>query len=330
MAPTAAPPAPVPTKKPSDRQLHVEAFARTLSDLRQAAGCPSFRQMATVSGCISHATLHEATRGKRLPTWETTEQFLLALGLDPRQWRAEWCRADRLVNRSTAPAVDEVAPMPPAPVAPVEEPEEPVREPAPSRRGWWLPAVAAAGVLTLVFGAAFLAARWGAGPRTAAIPAAGSAATPAAGAAATSAAMPAASTSAMWCAGPGERIEHTWTSSVVSGGGMSFRDGRLSECSVVRPNSAPVKGFTLRNTGRVAWRGWRLHLMNSSGPCRIDGAEFRLPTVAPGQPFLVSIGFSTTDGTGLCHAEWEVRDGAGHPVFPGASRIPLTVMVATG
>lgn len=74
----------------------IEQFAELLTDVRQAAGRPSYREMADRSGCISHTTLHEAAAGRRLPTWETTEQFLLACRQDPSEWKAEWERADRL------------------------------------------------------------------------------------------------------------------------------------------------------------------------------------------------------------------------------------------
>lgn len=81
---------------PSPRRDVIEAFAQQLLDVRQSAGQPSYREMASRSGCISHTTLHEAAAGRRLPTWETTEQFLLTCGADPAAWRQEWQRAQRL------------------------------------------------------------------------------------------------------------------------------------------------------------------------------------------------------------------------------------------
>lgn len=81
---------------PSPRRDVIEAFAKQLLDVRQSAGQPSYRQMASRSGCISHTTLHEAAAGRRLPTWETAEQFLLTCGADPAAWRHEWQRAQRL------------------------------------------------------------------------------------------------------------------------------------------------------------------------------------------------------------------------------------------
>lgn len=302
-----------------DRRGHVETFAGTLSDLRQAAGCPSFRQMAVTSGCISHATLHEATRGKRLPTWETTEQFLLALGADPVQWRSEWERADRLVNRTPRTEVREMSvPEPPeAPVlAPLCEREETAGDeevPVTARRRPVVPVVVAVALVLLVTAAVVLAGRWGSAPRTAALPPA----------------TAAASSSAISCAGPGERIDHTWSSPVLSGGGMQYVDGALRECSVVRPESRLVKAFSLKNTGTTPWRGWRLHRVALSGPCTTQ-ADSALPALAPGRSWTLSSAFRTTAGTGLCRAEWEIRTADGRQVFPGSSRIPLTVMVATG
>lgn len=82
----------------------VKLFAKVLADVRQAAGQPSFRQMAQRSGCISHTTLHEAVAGRRLPTWETTEQFLRSCGQHPPAWREQWERAEQLQWMAPSPA----------------------------------------------------------------------------------------------------------------------------------------------------------------------------------------------------------------------------------
>ncbi len=65
-------------------------FAEDLRRLRENAGNPSFRRMASTSGSISHTTLHEAASGTRFPSWETTREFVRACAADEQEWRARW------------------------------------------------------------------------------------------------------------------------------------------------------------------------------------------------------------------------------------------------
>lgn len=85
----------------------IDDFAATLRDLRNSVGNPPFREMSGRSGAISHTTLHEATKGNRLPSWETTVEFVKACGADPAAYREPWERANRTVR-----SVPEVAPSP--------------------------------------------------------------------------------------------------------------------------------------------------------------------------------------------------------------------------
>lgn len=93
----------------------VADFAQALSDARQAAGNPSFREMAGRSGCISHTTLHDAMRGSRLPSWETTVEFVKACGFDPLPWRPRWEAAAAIVHPSATRPTDATPPaIPPS------------------------------------------------------------------------------------------------------------------------------------------------------------------------------------------------------------------------
>ncbi|SEP54114.1 NBR1-Ig-like domain-containing protein [Amycolatopsis saalfeldensis] len=76
-----------PTSGPPGK---AEALATELAALRASAGDPSFRKMAERSGCISHTTLHEAVKGIRFPSWETTREFVKACGADEVPWRQRW------------------------------------------------------------------------------------------------------------------------------------------------------------------------------------------------------------------------------------------------
>jgi hypothetical protein len=73
-----------------DRQRRFVAFAEELHRLRVSVGSPSFRKMASLSGCISHTTLAEAEKGLRFPSWETTREFVKACRGDEVDWRGRW------------------------------------------------------------------------------------------------------------------------------------------------------------------------------------------------------------------------------------------------
>ncbi|NHI18074.1 hypothetical protein H9L10_04195 [Phycicoccus endophyticus] len=87
----------------STRARAVEGFAGVLADLREDAGRPSFRVLAGRSGAISHTTLHEASQGRRLPSWETTVEYVRACGADPAGYRGRWEAARREVLACSRP-----------------------------------------------------------------------------------------------------------------------------------------------------------------------------------------------------------------------------------
>ncbi|MEV4292704.1 NBR1-Ig-like domain-containing protein [Nonomuraea bangladeshensis] len=90
----------------------IESFAATLRELRNAVGNPPYREMSGRSGAISHTTLHEATKGNRLPSWETTVEFVKACDADPADYRERWEQANLVVRSASA---GESAPRPDAP-----------------------------------------------------------------------------------------------------------------------------------------------------------------------------------------------------------------------
>ncbi|WP_406640920.1 NBR1-Ig-like domain-containing protein [Amycolatopsis sp. WGS_07] len=73
-----------------DGQSPTEVLSAELATLRARAGNPSFRKMASHSGQISHTTLHEAVRGTRFPSWDTTREFVRACDADEQEWRRRW------------------------------------------------------------------------------------------------------------------------------------------------------------------------------------------------------------------------------------------------
>jgi hypothetical protein len=89
-----------------------EIFAAELRQLRERAGNPTYLKMHRACGKIrSKTALSEAAGGDHLPTWETVEAYVTALGANPADWLRQWedaqdqerCRRDR----GPAPAVAE-------------------------------------------------------------------------------------------------------------------------------------------------------------------------------------------------------------------------------
>jgi hypothetical protein len=68
-----------------------EVFAAELRLLREQAGNPTYLKMHRASGKVrSKTALSEAAGGDHLPTWETVEAYVSALGGDPASWRRRW------------------------------------------------------------------------------------------------------------------------------------------------------------------------------------------------------------------------------------------------
>ncbi|MGH3939075.1 MAG: NBR1-Ig-like domain-containing protein [Pseudonocardiaceae bacterium] len=92
-----------------ERQGTIRAFAGELHQLRASVGMPSFRKMASFSGCVSHTTLAEAEKGLRLPSWETTREFVKACQGDEADWHGRW----KAVKGATTPEEPVLVLLPP-------------------------------------------------------------------------------------------------------------------------------------------------------------------------------------------------------------------------
>lgn len=124
----------------------IEDFAEVLRELRNSVGNPSFREMSGRSGAISHTTLHEATKGNRLPSWGTTAEFIKACGKDPEAFRERWEQANQAVRIATSggqpspavhmesPLVSDASAAASTPPAPPGEPAAMPPPPVPSQR----------------------------------------------------------------------------------------------------------------------------------------------------------------------------------------------------
>lgn len=341
-----------PARPQTDRRVVVESFAQTLSDIRQQAGQPSFRQMSQTSGCISHATLHEATRGKRLPTWETTEQFLIACGVDPRAWRDEWCRADRLVNRRAGQASSTASETPTSHALPVtaaaksknaswqagdETDRADERETAPMRMStrskhvaqrWGSPSSVAgtllAAVLLVVGG--FVAADW-----TRSAPAS-NATSPSAAPTTTPSPTPTttpATIGSVKCPREGSPEVRYWSAAHRDDFALEYRaSAKRPLCSTVPAGKKVEVGFSLTNRGTTAVSGLQLHMVRATGTC-FDGEprDTKLAVLRPNKSYMMSFEFAPI-GPGECSAEFEVRDREGKRVFAEGETVPFAIVIA--
>lgn len=106
----------------------IERFAYDLRQLREAAGKPTYRSMAHRAGCAP-STLSEAAKGLRLPTLQTTLDYVRACGVrDTTEWERRWHETHRRLN-----AEPPAAPPPP----PEAKPERPAHA-----KNLWLAALA--------------------------------------------------------------------------------------------------------------------------------------------------------------------------------------------
>lgn len=89
----------------------VAEFAERLRQLRQQAGSPSFRELASRTH-YSSSTLADATAGKRLPTEAVVKAFVSECGGDTDEWLARLRQAAETVRTSEGTAVRTAVPAP--------------------------------------------------------------------------------------------------------------------------------------------------------------------------------------------------------------------------
>ncbi|QUQ69107.1 NBR1-Ig-like domain-containing protein [Kutzneria sp. CA-103260] len=94
-------------------------FARDLLELKELAGNPSYDRMrAELGAAASKSTLSAATRGRSLPSWETTWEFVRSLAGSSedvrREWRFRWETANAELANPDAVVVELVDPGPEA------------------------------------------------------------------------------------------------------------------------------------------------------------------------------------------------------------------------
>ncbi|WP_204284805.1 NBR1-Ig-like domain-containing protein [Microbispora amethystogenes] len=276
--------------------------------------------MSGRSGAISHTTLHEATKGNRLPSWETTVEFVKACGADPAAYRERWERAN-LAVRSAGAGLEafatDVASQPPRPAGEIAGDVRPVPS-APGGRGRFRPvhpaafAVAAVGVATAVLVA--VAVNRGSGTDGPGLDPSESPSTT--------------SLSAADC--PVVPTSPPWSPPAHEGDSAKFiGDITLTDCTRVGPRQTVTKVWRLKNTGTVPWKGYSLHRLDL--PQRPDQCQ-TVPDVPikdtrPGEMVDIRTNITTPSKPGLCYVRFKMMEGSGRVAFPGGRPLNFQVIV---
>ncbi|WP_052589435.1 NBR1-Ig-like domain-containing protein [Luteipulveratus mongoliensis] len=307
----------------SDRSVAIDAFVERLVRIREEAGRPSFRTMAARSGAISHATLHDAVQGTRLPSWETTVEFARACGVDPQDLRSDWEQAEAVIRpvEESQPVADAEAGTPPAPLEvaspPISEPL-PVVSPEPKRSASWTALLVGAGAAAAVTLAAVIAIP--ALNNDSARPSASGTPTITGEAAAAYIIAPASvptTTVAKGC--PGNARPPRQHTARVSGDQSKFvKDVTVPDCSTQPRGQSVVKTWQFKNTGTVEWKNRFLHRINvfeGSPGCRAP-ERVAIPDTMPRATVNVSVTIATPNSPATCFARWMQTDREGNFSFP--------------
>ncbi|MGQ0574603.1 MAG: NBR1-Ig-like domain-containing protein [Pseudonocardia sp.] len=277
----------------------VAAFAHALVTLKLAAGDPSYERMRTELGAIaSRSALSAAARGRDLPSWETTWEFVRCLappGADLDALRADWrARRDRaaaaaasvpaavgpVVAASTGPAG---AGAGPASAGPAGAGAGPAVGAGPPRRLRERRLV----LLGLLVGATVGGLLW------LLVAAAEPDPPPLAGDVAAFA------------------------------GDVTYPDG-----TAVEVGSRFVKTWELRNVGTVRWTGRLLQrLPGAAGAGCATPERVPVPDTAPGATVRVSVPVQAPPVAGACVVHWKMVDEQGRAWFPLARPVFFDVRV---
>jgi len=310
----------------------IEDFAVTLRELRTSVGNPSFREMSGRSGAISHTTLHEATKGNRLPSWETTVEFLKVCGADPAAYRERWERANLAVRSGSA---GELSIRPDTSVdhlpGGVAEPltvhlangwstGEIVGEvPAPGGQGrsrWIRPAAFAAAVVTVGSVAVIVATiNRGATPDVQPGPALSG-------------------TSAMAALSPADCPVRSTSPPLAAplhkGDAVTFiEDVTLPDCSRVGTGKTVTKTWRLKNSGTVPWKGYslrRLDVTQQADQCQTI-SHVPIKDTQPGELVDIQTVVTTPSKPGLCYVRFKMVDASGTVLFPGSRPVNFQIIV---
>ncbi|MEW9527432.1 NBR1-Ig-like domain-containing protein [Microbispora sp. NPDC049125] len=297
--------------------------------------------------------MHEATKGNRLPSWETTVEFVKACGADPAAYRERWERASLTVRSASAgdPSIRSGAlpARPPDGLAASatgavhvaigsQEPRSSGQtsasappssdeiaggvQPVPARRGRGrfrltrpVAAVVAAAVVAAVTAVCIMVINRGSGT--------GEPGSDPSGGPSNAALLPAAD-----C--PVRPTNPPWAPPAHEGDSAAFiGDIKLPDCTRVGPGQTMTKVWRLKNIGTVPWKGYSLHRLDL--PLRPDQcqtiSDVPIPDTRPGQIVDIQTEVTTPRNAGLCYVRFKVMDGAGQVAFPGGRPLNFQIIV---
>ncbi|MFI0404925.1 NBR1-Ig-like domain-containing protein [Actinomadura sp. 3N508] len=309
-----------------------DRFAERLRRLRAEAGNPSFRVMAAKSRSVSHATLHEAAKGTRFPSWITTQAFVEACGGDVEEWREYWCAAlgsdDTAAAAAVAAAEQADAPLVQADTASLGDAEAAPLGDADTAPIARIPGAAAgddpAAVAELI--AVPVARRKRRRRAVALVLGCG-----ALGGAAVGVSMLQDDGEGKPKSGAKAAPQPVVASGPVVPGDRSvfIADVTIPDGMVVNAGQQFTKTWEIANAGTVPWRGRflaRATLPADNGTCMTPG-KVPIPDTEPGARVRVSVRVTAPSSPGSCWVGWKMVDGSGRQLLPGARPIYFVVNV---
>ncbi|WP_243718631.1 NBR1-Ig-like domain-containing protein [Actinomadura sp. 7K534] len=317
----------------------IEGFAAVLRELRESVGSPPFREMSGRSGAISHTTLHEATKGNRLPSWGTTVEFVKACGADPEEFRERWEAANQAVRSVSArkgevarpagevAAASAVEPRPVdvdikpsatlVPVPPEQVADDGRLGAAASRGRFRVGRLGALAAVVVGAGAVIVVAvvvnrDAGAGEdglkpvdsrsKTALSPAD--------------------------C--PVKATNPPPAPPTHKGDAAAFiADITLPDCTHVGGGKTVTKVWRLKNAGKVPWEGYslrRLDVPQQADQCQTI-SDVPIDDTPPGKMVDIRTQITTPKKPGLCYVRFKMVDAAGQVAFPGNRPVNFQVIV---
>ncbi|MFF4122101.1 Ig-like domain-containing protein [Microbispora rosea] len=340
----------------------IEDFAAALRELRKSVGNPPFREMSGRSGAISHTTLHEATKGNRLPSWETTVEFVKACGADPAAYRERWEGANLAVRSASAGAPPNRAGTSAArPLHGLEASAADVAEGRTAHSATGSHAARPAGetpaTLTTppplpdeIAGDAQPVPSAPGGRRRfrPSRPAAAALAAGAVGVATVvliAVAVDRGSGTGGHGVNPSESPSKTglsaadcpvhptsppWSPPAHDGDSAKFiGDITLPDCTRVGPRQTVTKVWRLKNAGTVPWKGYSLHrldLPQQPDQCQTV-SDVPIKDTQPGEMVDIRTDITTPKTPGLCYVRFKMMEGSGRVAFPGGRPLNFQVIV---
>ncbi|GAA3254853.1 hypothetical protein GCM10020216_090900 [Nonomuraea helvata] len=319
--------------------------------------------MSGRSGAISHTTLHEATKGNRLPSWETTVEFVKACDADPAAYRELWERANRAVrsasagnpsmrvDTSVAPSSGELAASATGAVelrtvrltlesqAPWSAGETSAAVPtspplsdefAGDLQQPLLPEPGSRGRSRLVPPAAFAAAAVIMGAAVLVVVAVNRGSGPEGHSLNPTGSPSIAAASPADC--PVRSTNPPWAPPLHKGDAAAFiEDVTLTDCTRVAPGQTMTKVWRLKNAGNVPWKGYslrRLDVTQQADQCQTI-SDVPIKDTQPGETVDIQTIITTPRKPGLCYVRFKMVDGSGAVAFPGSRPINFQIIVET-